>query len=81
MTLDDFNGGSASLLVASGPDASLYDDPDASLHIKMPAFRQLLAGRLTPDAAIVDGHVALTGKKLVAMQFALAMVPYFPERE
>jgi putative sterol carrier protein len=80
MTLDDFEGGEATLLVASGPDASVYDDPDASLHIKLPAFLELLAGKLGPDEAIADGHVTLTGKKLVAMQFALALVPYFPAR-
>jgi hypothetical protein len=81
MTLDDFQGESATLLVASGPDASVYDDPDVSIHIKLPAFLQLLAGKLAPDEAIADGHVTLTGKKLVAMQFALALVPYFPPRE
>ncbi len=80
LTLDDLDGGPATLVVAAGPDASLYDDPDASVHVGMAAFQRVLAGTLTPDAAIVDGHVALSGKKLVAMQFALAMVPYFPER-
>ncbi len=80
VTLDDFEGKSATLLVASGPDASLYDDPDASIHIKLPAFQQILAGVLAPDEAIAEGHVTLTGKKLVAMQFALTLVPYFPPR-
>lgn len=80
LTLDDFEGQSASMLVAAGPDASLYDDPDATVRIKMPAFERLLAGKLGPDEALLEGHVLLTGKKLVAMQFALALVPYFPAR-
>jgi hypothetical protein len=80
LTLDDFDGQSATLLVAAGPDASLYDDPDATVRIRLPAFLELLAGRLGPDEAILDGHVTLTGKKLVAMQFALALAPYFPAR-
>jgi hypothetical protein len=80
LTLDDFDGQSATLLVAAGPDASLYDDPDATVRIRLPAFLELLAGRLGPDEAIADGHVTLSGKKLVAMQFALALVPYFPAR-
>jgi hypothetical protein len=80
MTLDDFEGKAATLLVASGPDASLYDDPDVSLHIQLPAFLKVLAGALPPDEAISGGHVTLSGKKLVAMQFALALVPYFPAR-
>jgi hypothetical protein len=80
LTLDDFEGQSVSMIVAAGPDASLYDDPDARVRIKMPAFERLLAGTLRPDEAIADGHVLLSGKKLVAMQFALALVPYFPPR-
>ena len=66
--------------MASGPDASLYDDPDVSISIALPAFLEVLAGTLGPDQAIAEGRVKLTGKKLVAMQFALALVPYFPER-
>jgi putative sterol carrier protein len=80
LTLDDFEGGEATLLLASGKGASLYDDPDAEIHIKLPAFLELLSGRLTPDAAIAEGHVTLKGKKLVAMQLALTLVPYFPAR-
>jgi len=80
LTLDDLEGKAASLLVASGPDASVYDDPDVTLHIKLPAFLKVLAGTLPPDEAISGGHVTITGKKLVAMQFALALVPYFPAR-
>ena len=80
LTLDGFEGQSATLLVAAGPDASLYDDPAATVRIELPAFLELLAGKLGPDEAIVEGHVTLTGKKLVAMQFALALAPYFPPR-
>ena len=69
------------MALAAGPDASLYDDPEASIRIRLPAFQQILAGKIGPDEAIADGHVTLKGKKLVAMQFALALVPYFPPRE
>ena len=80
LTLDDFEGQSATLLVAAGPNASLYDDPDAELHIGLPAFLRVLAGSLRPDEAITEGHVTLKGKKLVALHFALALVPFFPPR-
>jgi putative sterol carrier protein len=80
LTLDDFEGHAATLLIAAGPDASVYDDPDAEIHIKLPAFLRILAGKLGPDEAIAEGHVTLTGKKLVAMQFALAVAPYFPPK-
>jgi SCP-2 sterol transfer family len=81
LTLSGFVGQDATLLVASGPDPSLYDDPDATVAIAMPAFERLLSGKLGPDQAIADGHVVVTGKKLVAMQYAVALVPYFPPRQ
>jgi putative sterol carrier protein len=80
LTLADFEGRPATLQVASGPDASLYDDPDVTITIQLPAFLKMLAGALPPDEAITGGHVTLNGKKLVAMQFALALAPYFPAR-
>ncbi len=82
LSLDDLGDGrSATLLVASGPDASLYDDPDVSLRVLLPAYLQIVAGRVRPDDALALDQVTVTGKKRIAMQYALALVPYFPARE
>jgi hypothetical protein len=77
--MPELGGRPATLFIAAGPDANLYDDPDVTVRIGAAAFEKMLSGALTPDAAISGGHVALTGKKLVAMQFALAILPYFPQ--
>jgi len=71
--------GPATLKAAVGkrdPDAPA----DVTVNITMGVFRAFMNGKLAPDEAIVDGHVKVTGKKLVAMQFALALVPFFPPR-
>jgi hypothetical protein len=82
VTLDDLGDGrSATLLVASGPDASLYDDPDVSVRVSLPAYLQIVAGKIRPDEALAQDQVTVTGKKRIAMQFALVLVPYFPVRE
>jgi hypothetical protein len=80
MSLHGFRGVTATVLLATGPDASLYDDPDVTLDIDLPAFLPILAGKVGPDEAIAEGHARLKGKKLLAMQLALTLVPYFPPR-
>ncbi|WP_394826632.1 SCP2 sterol-binding domain-containing protein [Pendulispora albinea] len=52
---------------------------DAEIETKVSVFEKLLAGKLAPDEAIADSHVAVRGKKLVAMQFAFALAPFFPK--
>jgi hypothetical protein len=72
--------GTISLFVAAGAKAKegLHaDDPDAVLELHMPTVEKILAGSLGPEAALSDGSVAIKGKRLVAMQFALAIAPYF----
>ena len=82
LTLDDLGDGrSATLLVASGPDASLYDDPDVSIRAGLPAYLQIAAGKVRPDEALDLDQVTVTGKRRNAVQYALALVPYFPVRE
>ncbi len=72
--------GTISLYVAAGAKAKegLYaDDPDAVLEVHMPTVEKILAGKLGPEAALTDGSVTIKGKRLVAMQFALAIAPFF----
>jgi hypothetical protein len=75
----DFEGGPVGMRVAAGARAMRgEDEADAVVDLSMDAFERLLAGTLGPDDAIADRHVTVRGKKLVAMQFALALVPFFP---
>ena len=82
LAISDFEGERVSLTLAAGARA-VHDDaaaPDAVVEMKMDAFERLLDASLAPDEAIGDSHVTVRGKKLVAMQFALALVPFFPPR-
>jgi hypothetical protein len=70
------------MTIASGAAAKKTidrDDPDVVVEATMSAFLRLLDGTLAPEEAIADNHVSVRGKRLVAMQFALALAPFFPQ--
>ena len=80
--VEDAEGGPVRLLVAAfGGKPGRFDeddDRDVTLTLRASAFEGLLKGTLAPDALLSSGDVAVKGKRLVAMQFALALAPFFP---
>jgi hypothetical protein len=54
------------------------DDPDVTVEASMATLVSLAEGRLAPDAALSSGDVKTRGNKLLAMQLALALAPFFP---
>jgi hypothetical protein len=84
LAIVDFEGGRAGMTLAAGARATRDQegDEDAAcdvvVELSTRTFELLLAGTLRPDEAIIDKHVTVRGKTLVAMQFALALVPFFP---
>jgi hypothetical protein len=66
------------MLVAAGRDPSLYDDPDVRIELSMAALSAVLTGKLRPDRALDLDGVTVLWKKRIAVQFALALVSYFP---
>ncbi|WP_394847990.1 SCP2 sterol-binding domain-containing protein [Pendulispora brunnea] len=81
--LIDFEGGAGNLVLsAAGAKKHAFKDTDsdAVIETRVEVFEKLLAGKLGPDEAIADSHVTVRGKKLVAMQFAFALAPFFPAR-
>jgi SCP-2 sterol transfer family len=81
LALPDFEGARASFFVGAGGGKKVAiapDEPDVVLEASVPTFERLLAGTLPPDDAISGSHVTIRGKKLVAMQFAFALAPFFP---
>jgi len=87
LALDDFPMDEGprriAMTLASGAAAKRTidrDDPDVVVEATSDAFLRLLAGSMTPEEAIAESHVAVRGKRLVAMQFALALAPFFPAR-
>ena len=82
LAIDDFEGGRAALTVAAGARVVGQDGraPDAVVSMSTATFERLLGGTLPPDEALTARHVAVRGKMLVAMQFALALAPFFPHQ-
>jgi putative sterol carrier protein len=81
LALSDFEGERITMTVASGAAAKKTidtDDPDVVVELSSDVFLRLLRGEIAPETAIVDELVTVKGKKLVAMQFALALAPFFP---
>jgi hypothetical protein len=76
-------GGRLSVVVATGPSAKrdiAEEGADVVLEASVATLERLATGALLPEDAIADGHVAVRGKKLVAMQYALAFAPFYPRK-
>ena len=83
LAVTDFDGARASLVAGSGDVAKKGidpDDPDVVIESTMDTLQRLVTGALSPEAALADGHVAQRGKRFVAMQYALALAPFYPAR-
>lgn len=83
--LPDLEGGPARLVVAAfggkrGRFEGGIDRPDTTVDLGASVFEAMLAGRMAPDEALSSGAVGIKGKKLVAMQFAFALAPFFPAK-
>lgn len=55
-------------------------DCDVAVSLGGAVFESLLAGKMGPDDALSSGDVGIRGKKLVAMQYAFALAPFFPAK-
>jgi hypothetical protein len=83
LALSDFEGGRVGMTVALGSAAKKAidpEDPHVTVDASVAVFERLLAGTLSPEAALADGDVGVRGKRLVAMQLAFALAPFFPKR-
>lgn len=80
LALPSFPSGRASLVAGafggrkSKPKAGR--GPDVVVEATNELFARLLAGEISPDAALADALVTVTGKKMVALQFAFALAPF-----
>jgi putative sterol carrier protein len=80
LALADFEGGRVSMVAGFGDAAKRgidVDDPDVVIEAKMRTFEKLLEGKLAPEEALADGDVVQRGKKMIAMQLALAIAPFY----
>lgn len=80
LALPEFEGGRAAILVGAGGGKKIRisHEADVTIEASVSTFERMLAGTLAPDEAIAGTHVEILGKKLIAMQFAFALAPFFP---
>jgi hypothetical protein len=80
LALPNFPSGRASLRAGAfgGRQARVKWDRDADVTVEssMDLFAVLLAGEIRPEEALSDSRVTVTGKKMVALQFAFALAPF-----
>ncbi len=80
LALPNFPTGRASLRAGAfgGKKSRVRWDRDADVTVEssMDLFDLLLAGQMRPEEALSDSRVSVTGKKMVALQFAFALAPF-----
>jgi putative sterol carrier protein len=56
------------------------DDADVTVEARFATIERVLRGELAPEDALADGEVTVRGNRLLAMQLALAVAPFYPAR-
>lgn len=56
------------------------DDPDVVVESGLATVERMLAGTLAPEAALADGDVRVRGNRMLALQLALAVAPFYPKK-
>ncbi len=67
-------------VAVGGPARKVEPDPDVVIETGSATYLRVLSGELAPEDALADGDVTVTGKRLVAMQFALALSALVPKK-
>jgi hypothetical protein len=55
------------------------DDADVVVEAGLATVERVLAGTLAPEEALADGDVAVRGNRMLALQLALAVAPFYPQ--
>lgn len=82
LALRDEDGERLSVVLGFGPATRRHidpDDPDAVVEVDASTLRQILGGTLSPEAALMGGAVHVRGSRMLAMQLALAVAPFYPQ--
>jgi putative sterol carrier protein len=56
------------------------DDADVVIETQLATIDRVLRGELAPEDALADGGVTVRGNRLLAMQLALAVAPFYPAK-
>jgi hypothetical protein len=55
------------------------DDADVVVEAGLATVERMLAGTLAPEDALADGDVSIRGNRMLALQLALAVAPFYPQ--
>jgi putative sterol carrier protein len=56
------------------------DDADVVVEAGLGTIERMLAGALAPEEALADGDVTVRGNRMLALQLALAVAPFYPQK-
>ncbi len=82
LALRDFEGERLAVVFGFGHAARKRIDPDDAdvvVEAGLGIVERMLAGTLAPDAALADGDVEVRGNRMLALQLALAIAPFYPQ--
>jgi hypothetical protein len=83
LALRDVEGERLAVVFGFGSAARKRIDPDGAdvvVEAGIGTIERMLAGTLSPDEALADGDVAVRGNRMLALQLALAIAPFYPQR-
>jgi hypothetical protein len=81
MALRDVDDERLAIVVGFGAAAKKPIDPedaDVVVEVGSSTAERVLAGALAPEQALADGDVKVRGNRLLAVQLALAVAPFYP---
>jgi putative sterol carrier protein len=82
LALRDVEGERVSIVFGFGHAARKRIDPDDAdvvVEAGLATIERMLAGRLAPENALADGDVSVRGNRMLALQLALAIAPFYPQ--
>ncbi len=82
LALRDMDGERLAVVLGFGHAARKRIDPDDAdvvVEAGLGTVERMLAGTLAPDAALADGDVEVRGNRMLALQLALAIAPFYPQ--
>ena len=56
------------------------DDADVVVEAGLGTVERMLSGTLAPEEALADGDVSVRGNRMLALQLALAVAPFYPQK-
>jgi putative sterol carrier protein len=83
LALRDVEGERLAIVLGFGHAARKRIDPDEAdvvVEAGLGTLERMLAGTLAPEEALADGDVQVRGNRMLALQLALAIAPFYPQK-